>query len=137
MSLILDGDYEKIKCHNRYTVHFETGILIMFFKFACPVRVSVEMERFFFLKRSHISAITKTFSYALFRYAWPYLNDPSIWHNRMPYYSTLVEEKAGVHIKNVWGFIDGTLKTLKSLMTDDDLMAALLDIKEDQKTFDD
>jgi len=35
------------------------------------------------------------------------------------------------------GFIDGTLKTLKSLMTDDDLMAALLDIKEDQKTFDD
>ena len=110
MSLILFGEYDKIKVHNRYTVHFETGILIMLFKFARPVRVTVEMERRFFMKRSHISAITKTFSYALFRYSWPYLNNPIIWHSRMPYYASLVKEKADVEFDNIWGFIDGTLR---------------------------
>ena len=35
------------------------------------------------------------------------------------------------------GWIDGTLRTMKDLMTDDELSEALMEIKEDQKTFDD
>lgn len=35
------------------------------------------------------------------------------------------------------GWIDGTLRTLRELMTNDELSEVLMDIKEDQKTFDD
>ncbi len=35
------------------------------------------------------------------------------------------------------GWIDGTLRTLRDLMTNDDLIEAIMDIKEDQSTFDD
>jgi len=35
------------------------------------------------------------------------------------------------------GWIDGTLKTMRDLMTNDELSETLIDIKEDQKTFDD
>ena len=35
------------------------------------------------------------------------------------------------------GWIDGTLRTLRDLMTNDELSEALMDIKENQSTFDD
>ena len=37
-----------------------------------------------------------------------YLDNPVIFHNRMPYYAERVYQKCGL-VETVWGFIDGTL----------------------------
>jgi DDE superfamily endonuclease len=37
-----------------------------------------------------------------------YLDNPFIFHNRMPYYAERVYQKCGL-VETVWGFIDGTL----------------------------
>ena len=37
-----------------------------------------------------------------------YLDNPVVYHHRMPYYAERVYQKCGL-VENVWGFIDGTL----------------------------
>ena len=68
------------------------------------------MEHIFGMRRSKLSAIIQTFSLALYHVSMPYLSDPSIWHQRMPYYSKLIKKKTGNVIDTLWGFIDGTIR---------------------------
>ena len=67
------------------------------------------MEKIFGIWRSHLSAIIQMFSEALYKVAMPYLNNPSIWHNRMPYLAELIQNKTNGVAANIWGFIDGTI----------------------------
>ena len=38
------------------------------------------------------------------------MTNPTIWHNRMPYYSRLISNKTRGIATNIWGFIDGTIR---------------------------
>ena len=67
------------------------------------------MEKIFGMWRSRLSAIIQTFSEALYKVAMPYLNNPSIWHNHMPYLAELIQNKTNGVAENIWGFIDGTI----------------------------
>ena len=36
--------------------------------------------------------------------------NPIIWHHRMPYYAELISNKTGGVARDIWGFIDGTIR---------------------------
>ena len=67
------------------------------------------MEKVFGIWKSCLSAIIQMFSEALYKVAMPYLNNPSSWHNRMPYLAELIQKKTDEVAANIWGFIDGTI----------------------------
>ena len=62
--------------------------------------------KIFGIQRSCLSAIIQMFLEALYKVAIPYLNNPSIWHNRMPYFAELIQNKTNGIAENIWGFID-------------------------------
>ena len=49
------------------------------------------------------------FSEALYKAAMPYLNNPSIWDNHMPYLVELIQNKTDGVAANIRGFINGTV----------------------------
>ena len=65
--------------------------------------------KIFGIQKSHLSAIIQMFSEALYKVATPYFNNPSIWHNHMPYLVELIQNKTNGVAANIWGFIDGTI----------------------------
>lgn len=77
---------------------------------ARPVRLRPECERRFGMRKSHLSAILKTFGNALYMVSQQYLLDPRIWHRNMAYYGSLVAPKCDFLFDNNWGFIDGTIR---------------------------
>jgi hypothetical protein len=105
----LEGTKDKLKLENRYTAPYETCLLLTLFRFSRPVRLRPEMEVFFGMRKSHMSVAIAAFSKALYMLAIQYLEDPSIWHARMPYYAQLIFEKCGL-LNNLWGFIDATIR---------------------------
>ena len=78
MELYLEGTRDKILVQNRYTVDYETGFLLLLFRLSRPRRLRPEMETYFKMRKSHISATLNTFINALYCVALPYLSDPSI-----------------------------------------------------------
>ena len=109
LRLHLEGHLESICCAYRYTVCYETGFLVLLYRYSRPRRLSPDIEHIFGMRRSKLSAIIQTFSLALYHVSMPYLSDPSIWHQRMPYYSQLIKKKTGNVIDTLWGFIDGMI----------------------------
>jgi len=106
----LDGTKDSVSVGNRYSVPYETGLLLVLFRFHRPTRIRPEMEEFFGMRKSHISKTLQTFVDALYSCALPYLSDPSIHAARIPYYARLISEKTDGVVDQVWGFIDGTLR---------------------------
>ena len=76
--LHLEGHLESIYCAYRYTVCYETGFLVLLYRYSRPRRLSPDMEHIFGMRRSKLSAIIQTFSLALYHVSMPYLSDPSI-----------------------------------------------------------
>jgi nuclease HARBI1 len=91
-------------------VPYETGLLLVFFRFARPRRLRPDMERFFRMRKSKLSGAIWTFTDALYSIALPYLNNPSLFHHRFPFYAQLIYLKSGGAVRGVWGFVDGTLR---------------------------
>ena len=110
MSVHLTGDRDKIKCVHRYTIDYECGFIILLYRLSRPRRVHHDMEKIFGIRRSRLLAIIRTFADALYKVAYPYLNNPSIWHSRMPYFADLIRNKTDGVAENIWGFIDGTIR---------------------------
>ena len=102
MVLFLEGTRDKILVQNRYTCDYETGLLLVLFRLSRPRRLRPDLETFFKMRKSHISAAINTFIDALYSVALPYLSDPSIFQHRFDFYSQLIHWFVG-------GFIDGTL----------------------------
>jgi len=46
----------------------------------------------------------------LYHVAVPYFNQPNLFHDRMDYYANLITRKSCTAVRNVWGFIDGTIR---------------------------
>jgi len=110
MSFFLDGNKEDVVCVNRYHCPYETGFLLVLFRLSRPRRLVPEMERFFSMRKSHMSACIKTFMHAFYQVSTKYFTDVSIWHSRMDLYATLISNKARCEGIRVWGFIDGTVR---------------------------
>ena len=89
LSLILDGTKERIKVMNRYVVPYETGLLLVLYRLARPHRLRPDMENFFEMRKSKISAVIATFTDALYELALPYFSDPSIFQDRFRLYADL------------------------------------------------
>lgn len=106
-----DGTKEHIVVANRYKVPFETGLLLVLYRFSHPHTIHFEMEAFFGMRKSHISAAIGTFVSVLYNFAYRFLNNPAIFKPRMPVYAALIKAKIGI-VNNVWGFIDGTLRKI-------------------------
>jgi hypothetical protein len=109
-SAILQGEKDEVQVRNGYKVPYETGFLILLYRLSRPRRLRPDMEKYFGIRRSRLSAIIATFSEVFYSVALPYLSNPDIFHGHMPYYAELVSEKTGGLVDNVWGFIDGTLR---------------------------
>ena len=109
MSIHLCGDQSRIMCVNQYTIKYESGILILLYHLSCPQRLRPDMEKIFGIQKSCLSAIIQMFPEALYKVATPYLNNPSIWHNHMPYLVELIQNKTDGVAANIWGFINGTI----------------------------
>ena len=108
MSSFLVGERDRIRVQGKYKVPYETGLLLLLFQLSRPRRICPKMERFFGMRKSHISAVLQTFSRALQLVSEGYLGDPIVHFEQFTYYSTLISTKAGRNVK-VWGFIDGTV----------------------------
>ena len=107
---ILQGDHDSTVCTNGYRIPFETGLLILLYRLSRPNRIRPDMERFFNLRKSKISAIIDTYTSAMYMVALPYLSSPAIFSNRWGIYSEIVRQKSNNAVFGVWGFIDGTLR---------------------------
>ena len=110
MRHLFEGNESSIRCENRYTTHFETGMIVLLYRMLRPWRLRPEMEQSLKMRKSKLSSIIHTFSVALYKFATPFLNGAVLWHQRMPYYAQLVEQKTNGLMDCVWGFIDGTIR---------------------------
>ena len=106
----LEGTRGKIMVQNQYQCPYETGLLLVLYRLARPRCLRPELETYFCMRKSRISAIISTFMDALYEVAMPYLSNPSIFTDRFELYARLIHEKSGVPGINVRGFIDGTLR---------------------------
>ena len=104
------GNKSSIQCENRYTTHFETGMIVLLYRMSRPRRLRPEMEQSLKIRKSKLSSIIQTFSRALYNFAIPFLSGATLWHHRMPYYAKLIENKTNGLMDCVWGFIDGTIR---------------------------
>ena len=110
LSMFLEGTKEEITCSNRYVCHYETGLLLCLFRLSRPRRLRPEMEKYFCMRKSKISAIISTFMDAINNIAVSYLSDPTIYRHRFDFYNHLIQRKTNLAGLGVWGFIDGTLR---------------------------
>ena len=46
-SAILGNDKYRIKCKNRYTIHYESGLIILLYRYSLPHRLRPDMEKIF------------------------------------------------------------------------------------------
>ena len=110
MRLHLDGHFESICCAYQYTICYETGFIVLLYRYSRPRQLSLDMDHIFGMSRSKLSAIIQTFSLALYHVSMPYLSNLSIWYQQMLYYSELIKKKTGNVIDTLWGFIDGMIR---------------------------
>ena len=109
LGMLLTGNKDKIRCANRYSCPYETGLLLCLYRLSQPNRLR-DLESYFRMRKSRISAVILTFVDAMFKLALSYLSNPRIFQHRFEFYSRLIRNKAGLGILGVWGFIDGTLR---------------------------
>jgi hypothetical protein len=109
-AMYADGEKESILCVNDYKCPWETGFLILLYRLHRPTRMRPDMEKYFGMRRSHISAVILTMTKIVYQIALPYLSDPSLFQNRMPLYAQKIREKSGLPNIYIWAFIDGTLR---------------------------
>ena len=107
---LFDGNKSSIQCKNRYTTHFETGMIVLLYRMSRPRRLHPEMEQSLKIWKSKLSSIIQTISRAQYKFTIPFLSGATLWHHRMPYYAQLIRQKTYGLMDCVWGFIDGTIR---------------------------
>ena len=110
LSMYLDGTKDKISFgKEKYAAPYETLLLLVLHRLSRPTRIRRDMEEHFRFRRSKISAGIRAMVAAMYSLAVQYLDDPKLFHHRMPRYVEIINAKSGLE-NNVWGFIDGTLR---------------------------
>jgi nuclease HARBI1 len=106
----LHGNRDGTLCTNGYRVPYETGLLILLYRLSHPNRIRPEMEAFFSMRKSKISAVLDTYVSAMYAVALPYLSNPAIFEHRWNILAEMVRQKSNNAVMGVWGFIDGTFR---------------------------
>ena len=110
LQLHLEGTATRIICQNKYVCTYKTGFSILLYQLAQLVCIRPNMEKVFGLWLAHLSSIISTFCVAFYWMSLPYLSNPNLFLDRIPYYASLVRTKSEMAIDKVWGFIDGKLR---------------------------
>ena len=84
---------DQVRLRNRYSIPYETGVLMVLFRLARPQRVRSDIERTFCCRRSHCSAVCQTFIDAMYEVAYAYLSDITLLKHRWPLYADNVAAK--------------------------------------------
>ena len=108
----VEGSDDMVKVNNRYTIPYETGVLMILYRLARPVRVRCDLERKFACRRTQCSAVCGTFIDALYRTALPYLTNAALFQPRFALYAQKIADKTSIAAINIWAFIDGTVKKI-------------------------
>ena len=109
LQIFLSQNKGSIKVKNdTYSLPYETLLLLVLYRLSRPRHMRKEREGFFGLHKSKISTEITCIIHAMHALVLQYLDNPAIFHNRMPYYAERVYQKCGL-VETVWGFIDGTL----------------------------
>jgi hypothetical protein len=95
----------------RYTVHFETALLLYLYRLAKPRTIMNQMDLVFGMGVSHISVTLKIISKAFFELQKLYLRDVRIWQHRFALYAEAIHRKTH-RLNDVWSFIDGTCRPI-------------------------
>ena len=72
MTGYLNGNRDKIVVEQHYTVPFEMGMLVLFYRMAHTTRIGLEMESFFGMQSGHIASIFFDASICLNSKAFPH-----------------------------------------------------------------
>jgi hypothetical protein len=114
LNVYLKGEKDDIKVENGYRTPYETGFLILLYRMSYPRRVQPDMEKFFSMRKSKLSAILNTFLTAFYEVTLPYLSNPGLFYDRFNLYALAIKKKARVRRGRlrVWGFIDGTVRRI-------------------------
>ena len=109
LQIFLSGNKGSIKVKNdTYSLFYETLCLLVLYRLSRPRHMRKEREGFFGLHKSKISTGITCLIHAMHALALQYLDNPAIFHNRMPYYAERVHQKCGL-VETVLRLIDGTL----------------------------
>ena len=94
--------------NGKYILPYETLLLLVLYRFSRPKCFWKDMESFFGIFIARMSSSTYFIIHAMHALGVLYLDNPEIFHWRMPYYAERVHNKCGL-TESVWGFIHGTL----------------------------
>ena len=78
LSGFIEGTQQSIKVSNGYWAPYETGLLAVLFQLARPHRLWPDMEKFFGMRKSHLSSLISTMVDALYNVSLPYLSNAAI-----------------------------------------------------------
>ena len=88
-----------------YSLPYETLLLLVLYRISWPRCIRKEVEGFFGLHKSKISTGITCMIHAMHGLVLQYLDNPVIFHHRMPYYAERDYQKCGL-VETVSGFID-------------------------------
>ena len=91
-----------IKVNNdTYSLPYETLLLLVLYRISRPMHIRKEMEGFFGIHKSKISTGITGMIHAVHALGVQYLDNPFIFHIRIPYYAERVYQKCGL-VETVW-----------------------------------
>ena len=97
LQCFLRGHRGSIKVNNgTYSLPYETLLLLVLYRLSRPRRIRKEIEGFFGIHKSKISTGIACMIHAMHALGVQYLDNPVIFHNRMPYYAERVYQKCGL-----------------------------------------
>ena len=93
----ISGEKEHIRFGvGRYSCQYESLLLMMMYRLSRPCRIYRDMESFFGFRRSKICAGIRAMLIAMKTLAVQNLDNPRIFHHRMPQYAAIINEKCGL-----------------------------------------
>jgi hypothetical protein len=97
LQCFLRGHRGSIKVNDgTYSLSYETLLLLVLYRLSRPRHITKEMEGFFEIHKSKISTRISCMIHAMHELRVQYLDNPVIFHNRMPYYAERVYQKCGL-----------------------------------------
>ena len=93
----LSGHKGAVKVQNgKYTLPYETLLLLVLCRFSRPSCLQEDMESFFGICRARMSSSINFVIHTMHALGVLYLDSPEIFHCRMPYYAERVHDKCGL-----------------------------------------
>ena len=110
LQFYLSGHKGAVKVENgKYSLPYETLLLLVLYRLSRLRRLQKDMEPFFGICIARMSSAINVMPHAMHALGVLYLDNPKIFHWRMPYHAERMFHKCGL-TETVWGFIGETLQ---------------------------